>query len=160
VGDADGRGLRTTRELEWTVPGASTLRLHQLLAQEGYLPLDWKGGDVAKTERAQAGAAAVPPHGDFSWRYADTPPELQSQWNPDQRSAITQGAVMMFQDEHHLSVDGLAGPDVWKALMADAIAGQRHQGGYNYVYVHRNVPQKLTLWHAGHTVLTSPGNTG
>jgi lipoprotein-anchoring transpeptidase ErfK/SrfK len=67
---------------------------------------------------------------------------------------------MMFQDEHHLTVDGIAGPDVWKALMADAIKGERRDDGYSYVYVHRNVPQRLTLWHNGHTVLTSPGNTG
>ena len=160
VGDADGRGLKTTRELEWTVPEATTLRLHQLLAQEGYLPVDWKGEAVADTERAQAGAAALPPQGDFSWRYANTPAELKSQWKPDQRSAITQGAVMMFQDEHHLTVDGIPGPAVWKELMADAIAGKHRGSGYSYVYVHRNVPQLLTLWHNGHVVLTSPGNTG
>ena len=26
--------------------------------------------------------------------------------------------------------------------------------------MHRNVPQKLTLWHNGRVVMTSPGNTG
>ena len=37
---------------------------------------------------------------------------------------------------------------------------QAPRPGYSYVYVHRNVPQLLTLWHNGHVVLTSPGNTG
>ena len=58
---------------------------------------------------------------------------------------------MMFQDEHDLAVDGFAGPQVWHALLADAIAGKRRADGYSYVYVHRNVPQKLTLWHNGQT---------
>src|SRR3954452_9896775 len=162
VADAQGRGLKTTRDVEWTVPGPSTLRLHQLLAELGYLPVSWKpaGVPVARTERAQAGAAAAPPQGTFSWRYPHTPPELQRLWHADSRSEITQGAVMMFQDRHHLTVDGIAGPSVWKALMADAIAGKRRTDGYSYVYVHRNVRQLLTLWHNGRTVLTSPGNTG
>ena len=124
--------------------------------------MSWKpaGDDVPLTERGQAGAAAVPPQGTFSWRYGNTPQELQAMWKPDARSEITQGAVMMFQDEHHLTVDGLAGPSVWKALIADAIAGKQRTDGYSYVYVHRNVPQKLTLWHNGKVILTSPGNTG
>ena len=67
---------------------------------------------------------------------------------------------MMFQHDHGLTVDGIAGPQVWHAAIADAIAGKHKPGGYSYVYVHRNVPQLLTLWHNGHVVLTSPGNTG
>jgi lipoprotein-anchoring transpeptidase ErfK/SrfK len=67
---------------------------------------------------------------------------------------------MMFQDEHHLTVDGIAGPSVWKALMDQAIKGAKPHPGYSYVYVHRNVPQRMTLWHDGHVVIASPGNTG
>jgi lipoprotein-anchoring transpeptidase ErfK/SrfK len=44
--------------------------------------------------------------------------------------------------------------------LRDAVAGDQRTAGYSYVYVHRNVPQLLTLWHNGTTVLTSPGNTG
>jgi lipoprotein-anchoring transpeptidase ErfK/SrfK len=67
---------------------------------------------------------------------------------------------MTFQDTHGLDVDALAGAVVWHALLADAIAGKRRERGYSYVYVHSSVPQSLTLWHNGHTVLSSPGNTG
>jgi peptidoglycan hydrolase-like protein with peptidoglycan-binding domain len=160
---ADGDTKPTaTKSLQWTVPAASTLRLHQLLAQAGYLPLTWtpSGDDVADTTAAQARAAVEPPDGSFSWTYDNTPSELTQQWQPDRVSEITRGAVMMFQDEHDLTVDAIAGPSVWKALIADAIAGKKHEGGYSYVYVHRKVPQKLTLWHNGDVVLTSPGNTG
>ena len=67
---------------------------------------------------------------------------------------------MMFQHTHGLVVDALAGPMVWRALLSDAIAASSRHAGYSYVYVHRKIPQLLTLWSNGHTVLTSPGNTG
>jgi hypothetical protein len=58
-----GRGLRTTRQLEWTVPPGSLLRLEQLLAQAGYLPLDWQpsGPPLARTPRAELQAAVEAP---------------------------------------------------------------------------------------------------
>ena len=144
----------------WHVAGASFLRLQQLLAQEGYLPLMWSGPDVGHSKRAELAAATTPPAGKFSWRYPNTPHELRALWTPGEPNTITRGAVMMFQHDHHLTVDGIAGPKVWHAVIADAIAGKLKFGGYSYVYVHRNVPQLLTLWHSGHVVLTSPGNTG
>jgi L,D-transpeptidase-like protein len=162
VATASGRGLRETSRIAWTVRTPSILRLHQLLAQAGYLPVTWtsNGADVAHTPAAEAAAAVDPPRGTFSWRYPNTPPELRGQWNPDQATQITRGAVMKFQDTHHLTVDAVAGPSVWKALLADVLAGKRNGSGYSYVYVHRNLPQQLTLWHNGHVVLRSPGNTG
>ena len=157
-----GRGLRTTRRLEWTVPPGSILRLQQLLAQAGYLPLDWQpsGPPVARTPRAELRSAVDPPKGRFSWRYPNSPSELRALWHATRPNQITRGAVMMFEDSHGLAVDGFAGAEVWHALLADAIAGKRRDSGYSYVYVHSSVPQSLTLWHNGHTVLSSPGNTG
>jgi lipoprotein-anchoring transpeptidase ErfK/SrfK len=162
VASATGRGVHDSGSIDWKVGAPSVLRLHQLLAELGYLPVDWKpaGSDVPLTEQAQANAAVNPPQGTFSWRYANTPHELTSQWKPDTRNEITRGAIMMFQDNHHLDVDSFAGPAVWRALLADVTARKRRDSGYSYVYVHRKVPQKLTLWHNGHVVLTSPGNTG
>jgi peptidoglycan hydrolase-like protein with peptidoglycan-binding domain len=158
----DGQGTSTTRRISWTVPSGSTLRLQQLLAQAGYLPVTWHpgGAAVARTPAAEVAAATDPPDGSFSWRYSNTPDELRTMWTAGQANEITRGALMKFQDAHKLTVDGFAGQQVWKALLADAIAGKRITSGYSYVYVHRNVPQLLTLWHNGHTVLTSPGNTG
>ena len=154
--------VSSTRSLKWKVAGADFLRLQQLLAEIGYLPVGWQpaGEPVAQTRRAQLDAAVDPPAGDFSWRYPNTPSELQTQWTAGQPNQITRGAVMMFEHDHDLAVDGVAGPQVWHALIADAIAGKKKTDGYSYVYVHRNVPQLLTLWHNGKVVLTSPGNTG
>jgi len=153
---------RTATGFGWTVAPASFLRLQQLLAQEGYLPLAWQPaqGDAANTVRAQLAAAVAAPAGRFSWRYANTPSELVALWKTGEPNVIMRGAVMMFQHEHDLAVDGIAGPQVWRAVLADALAGKRHRDAYSYVYVHRAVPQRLTLWHAGQIVLTSPGNTG
>jgi hypothetical protein len=157
-----GSGLRTTRRIDWTVPPGSTLRLQQLLAQARYLPLDWTpaGNRVARTPLAEELAAIAAPSGSFQWRYSNTPRELRSLWSPGQTNQIIRGAVMMFEHDHGLAADGLAGAKVWAALIADAIAGERRNSGYSYVYVHRKVPQSLNLWHNGQTMLTSAGNTG
>jgi len=156
-----GSRASVTRTLEWTVPPGTTLRLHQLLALEGYLPVDWRPRTAdPDSARAELDAAVSPPPGTFVWRYGNVPSELSSQWQPDGISQITRGAVMAFEDDHDLEVDAIAGRRVWQALIADALAGKRKTDGYSYVYVHRNVPQSLNLWHNGSVILTSPGNTG
>ncbi len=157
-----GAAAQPTSEIAWTVPLGSTLRLQQLLAQAGYLPVGWTptGAPVARTTSAQIAAAVSAPAGTFAWRYPNTPPELQAMWQAGQPNNITRGAVMMFENENGITADGIAGPVVWRTLIGAAVAGTRHTAPYSYVYVHRNLPQRLTLWSAGHTVLTSPGNTG
>ena len=157
-----GSGLRSTNQIEWTVPPGSILRLQQLLAQAGYLPVDWNpsGAAVARTPSAEAQAAVEPPSGAFSWRYRNTPHQLEAMWTPAQTNTITKGAVMKFENEHELTVDGLPGPTVWHALLGAAIAGKKLSSGYSYVYVHREAPETMTLWHNGSTVLSSPANTG
>jgi hypothetical protein len=157
-----GGGLRSTEEIEWTVPPGSTLRLQQLLAQAGYLPVDWQpsAAEVSRTPGAEAQAAVDPPSGSFAWRYPNTPHQLQAMWSPGQWSEIVKGAVMKFENENDITVDGLAGPSVWRALLGDALAGKRLSSGYSYVYVHREVPETMTLWHDGQTVIASPANTG
>lgn len=94
-----GDGLHTTSQIEWTVPAGSTLRLQQLLAEQGYLPVDWQpsGATVARTPGGEAQAAVEPPSGSFDWRYSDTPQQLQAMWTPGQANTITRGAVMKFE---------------------------------------------------------------
>jgi hypothetical protein len=162
VSAASGELPAASDQLAWTVPVGSPLRLQQLLAQLGWLPLDWKpsGTAVARTARAQAAAAVAPPRGSFHWRYPNTPTQLRALWTPGHLNQIVKGAVMSFEHTHGLAADGLAGPMVWHALLTDAVAARRTTAPYSYVYVRVKEPQLLTLWSAGHTVLTSPGNTG
>ncbi len=157
-----GARLRATSQIEWAVPEGSTMRLQQLLAESGYLPVDWHphGAVVAHTPGAQAQAAVDPPAGSFSWRYHDTPGPLKALWSPGQWNIVTKGAVMKFENSVGLTVDGEAGPSVWSALLRYVLAGRRLTEPYSYVYVHREIPETMTLWSAGRTVETSPANTG
>jgi peptidoglycan hydrolase-like protein with peptidoglycan-binding domain len=149
------------QSLSWTVAGGSTLRLQQLLARAGYLPLSWRPvADPPETEAAEVAAAVSPPHGTFFWRYPQTPVSLRTLWKPGTLNVVTRGAVMRFELDHGLSTDGLAGPQVWRALLRDDLAGRRSHTGYSYVFVHETIPQSLSLWHNGRVILTSPGNTG
>ncbi|HYB24365.1 MAG TPA: L,D-transpeptidase family protein, partial [Solirubrobacteraceae bacterium] len=159
---AGSSGLRDTRQVEWTVPQGSTLRLQQLLAETGYLPVDWHpaSAPVPRTPSAQAQAAVDPPPGSFSWRYPNTPQQLKALWTPGQWSVVMKGAVMKFENENNLTVDGEAGPTVWRALLPYVLAGKRLHEPYSYVYVHREVPETMTLWSAGRTVESAPANTG
>jgi hypothetical protein len=162
VGLAQAAARRSTRTLEWDVRHGTILRLEQLLAQAGYLPLEWSpaADPPTTTARSELAATAAPPAGRFHWRYENTPHELHALWKTGEWNAIVRGAVMMFEAEHHLDVDGFVGPKVWRTLLADTLAGRKKTDGYSYVYVHRSVPQSLTLWHDGRTILSSPGNTG
>ncbi len=157
-----GGRARTLSSLAWQVPAGSTLRLEQLLSELGYLPLAWKPahGDVPRTSWAQAEAAVSPPDGSFTWRYPNTPPSLQALWKPGGWTRMTQGAVMAFQHDQGLTVDGIPGPHVWHALIAATLQPGTEAVSYSYVLVHRNVPQTLVLWHDGKTVLDARVNTG
>ncbi len=153
---------RTTSELTWSVPQGRTLRLQQLLAGLGYLPLIWKptASPVPDDAVAQTEAALKPPAGTFAWRYPNTPAQLQSLWNADTWTTMTQGAVMAFEHDQGLTVDGLAGPDVWRALLKASTSGTGSTHGNTYVLVHRTVPQTLELWHDGQVILRTLVNTG
>jgi len=155
-------GSKLTRTLHWQVPSGSTLRLQQLLAQLGYLPLNWRPADrrAPVSLKEQVAAAVSAPAGRFRWRYKHTPRELSRLWLTGQANEITRGAVMTFQDTHQLPVDGIAGPGLWRALILDAVSHKRRSGGYSYVFVRRTVPQLLSLWYSGRVIFTSPGNTG
>ncbi len=145
----------------WRVAGGSTLRLQELLARLGYLPVRWRmPGGSPSTPASEVAAAASAPHGMFSWRFPGTPASLQALWKPGSWNVVTQGAVMRFENVHGMATDGVAGPQVWRALMHDDLAGRRSDAGYNYVVVHESLPQSLSLWHNGRVILTSPGNTG
>ena len=151
-----------TRTLTWSGATGSTLRLQQLLANLGYLPVQWapSGAPVATTVAAQQAAAIDPPAGHFGWIWSDVPATLRSEWRPGEITPMTQGAVMAFQAQNGLKVDGFAGPIVWHDLIAATISGTRNTQGYSYVLVRKTTPQSLTLWHDGTVLVNGPSNTG
>jgi len=144
----------------WTVPAGSTLRLQQLLATLGYLPLKFTAGaTVAATPEAQEAAAIHPPAGSFAWRYNNIPSALRGFWAPGTSGTMTRGAVMAFETDHGLTPDGVAGQQVWRSLISSATSGRGSSFGYTFVSVNE-ASQSLSLWHNGQTVLTTAVNTG
>jgi peptidoglycan hydrolase-like protein with peptidoglycan-binding domain len=144
----------------WSVPSGSTLRLQQLLAQLGYLPVTFKGPSVAPTPQAQIQAAINPPAGSFGWRYGNTPSALRSMWQPGTSGVMTRGAVMAFENDNGMTPDGVAGPSVWKALFNAAVNGKRSAFGYTFVMVSEGSPESQSTWHNGRVVVSGPVNTG
>ncbi|HEV3388449.1 MAG TPA: hypothetical protein VG057_05515, partial [Solirubrobacteraceae bacterium] len=96
----------------WTVPPGSTVRLQQLLASLGYLPLSFKGAPVGSSPQEQENAAIAPPKGTFDWRYGNVPSALRSMWQAGTSGVMTRGAVMAFENDQGMTADGSAGPAV------------------------------------------------
>ncbi|MDQ0189606.1 L,D-transpeptidase family protein [Alicyclobacillus cycloheptanicus] len=137
------------------------LRLQQLLAVTHYLPLRWQPADAASAPAPNSLAAlARPPAGHWTWAYPDVPSGLRSFWDPGTYTVLTEGAVMAFEHDHGLAVDGIAGPHVWRALLQAAARHQVDTAGYSYVSIRESSPEMLSLWSNGKIVLTSETNTG
>jgi len=149
---------------QWIVPVGSTLALQQLLAQLGYLPVNFKPAsgtnDIASTPAAEETAIVNPPQGTFSWRYPNTPAQLKALWSPTSYTELTKGAVMAFEGAQGLPTDGVAGPDVWKALINAAVKDQKSTFGYTFVMVSEASSETEHVWHSGKIVVQGPVNTG
>lgn len=155
-----GHATGSSEAASWTVPPGSTLRLQQLLATLGYLPLRFSGSSVALNARAQETAAIRPPHGRFSWRWGNIPSALRSMWKPGAYGVMTEGAVMAFENDHGLATVGVSNPLLWRYLIGAVLSGKRNPAGYNFVMVSEGSPESLTLWHDGKDLFTVPVNTG
>jgi peptidoglycan hydrolase-like protein with peptidoglycan-binding domain len=146
----------------WTVPGGSPLRLQQLLAVLGYLPLrfHYTGPGPGTSAVNQEEAAIKPPAGSFSWRYPNTPAALRNMWAPGTFGQMTKGAIMAFENANGMTADGIPGPAVWKALITAAAEGHNNTFGYTFVQVNEGSPETQSTWHSGKTVVSGPVNTG
>ena len=71
---------------------------------------------------------------------------------------MTQGAVMAFQADHGLAVDGIPGPTTWHTLIQAALAGQRATS--TATSSSTGGPATLTLWSGGQIILTARIHTG
>jgi peptidoglycan hydrolase-like protein with peptidoglycan-binding domain len=158
---AGGRLASAVHDKFSTAP-LSTLRLQQLLARLGYLPLSWSpaGAPVAGADAAgQLAAAYHPPAGSFAW-HGGYPAQLARFWSPGHASLVDDGAIRAFESQNGLAMDGTAGPRVWAALFHDIAAGKANTAGYTYALASEASPETLTIWHDGHQVLHSAANTG
>jgi hypothetical protein len=156
IAGAQGQHLASDYTASFNVLPGSTLRLQQLLALLGYLPLAF----TPATQQTSPQLEADPQPGAFTWRWANQPASLTSLWSEGTDNVITHGAVMQFEDQHGLTTDGLAGPQVWQALLQAAGTGAGDTSPYSYVFVTQNRPESLVVYQNGSTVYTSAVNTG
>jgi peptidoglycan hydrolase-like protein with peptidoglycan-binding domain len=157
-----GQQSSTSSAGTWNVPAGSTVRLQQLLAELGYLPLRFKyaGARVPLTPAAQDAAAITPPAGRFSLRWSNIPGWYQSEWSPGTYGELTTGAVMAFENTQGMTADGVDSPQVWNALMNAVIKGQRNSFGYTAVTVSESSPETESTWNNGKTAVSGLVNTG
>lgn len=151
-----GVHLANSTTVPFNVAPGSILRVQQLLAELGYLPLSFTPATPLTSMNQEAD---VQP-GTFNWRWPDLPSSLTSLWTPGQMNVITKGAIMAFEDVHGLTTDGIAGPAVWSDLLADAISGRTDPRPWNYVYVSETLPETVTVYSDGTVVYKTLANTG
>jgi len=152
-----GQHLATSSSSSFTVTGLSTLRMQQILATLGYLPVSF----TPTSASLPPSEAAAPQVGTFAWRWTTLPGNFMALWSPGAPNPVTQGAVMAFETDHHLGSDGVAGPKVWQALLDAAATGQSDPyGHYDWVDVVTALPQHVTVWRDGQVAYTSLANTG
>jgi peptidoglycan hydrolase-like protein with peptidoglycan-binding domain len=161
-----GGGHLATRVVDRFVTGTySTLRLEQLLAQLGYLPLSWEpspgGAPVPSADaNAQLSAAYSPPSGTFLWLHG-YPMVLRKMWKPGQPAGnILAGAVMAFESDQGMTMDGVVGPAFWSTVLRAVAKGQDNPHGYTYAYVSEGNPETITIWHNGRKIMHTLVNTG
>jgi peptidoglycan hydrolase-like protein with peptidoglycan-binding domain len=131
--------------------GRYVLRLQQLLAHHGYLPVsfDAKG--------RQPMYALAPRNGTFDWTF-DAPASLKAQWQPHEFGVVTRGAVMAFEADNNMTPDGVAGPKVWAALLSPKPRPAPRP--YTYVYVSETLPESITIYQKGAVAFHTAANTG
>lgn len=135
----------------------AVMTLHEMLAELGYLPVEFHAFSPAERfERTYD----TPCAGTWTWRFSNTPNELREIWDETTYTEITKGAVMTFQKEHHLQIDGFAGPQVFRMLEVAESANIFSAKPYTHVIVKQSIPQTLTVWQEGKAVFKSLCSTG
>ena len=163
---ASGRQLAQSTVVRFRVGAYSRARVAELLAQLGYLPLRWTPASGQSSPSlgtgfpAQLSAAYTAPSGSYTWKLG-YPQRLHQFWNNGAEAGmIMHGAVMAFEADHAMTMDGIVGPAVWKALLRAAARDNANHHGYTYAVASQHTPEYLTVWHNGRILLHTLANTG
>jgi peptidoglycan hydrolase-like protein with peptidoglycan-binding domain len=160
--------LKRASSVTFTTGSYSTLGLQQILTQLGYLPFTWTPATTATPASASApvslneavSTAYAPAAGTFTFK-PGYPSQLTSQWKAGKDNMLDQGAIRAFQSVQGLTMDGVAGPDVWAHLLTAAAKNQVNPNGYSYALASQDSPhESLKVWHNGKLILNTPANTG
>ena len=105
----DGGTLGSDLSQSFTTGSFSTMRLQQLLAQLGYLPLTWTSESQPRSARPTPGPSSPPPTarqpGPSAGR-AGYPWNLTSQWKAGSDNILDVGAIRAFESVQGLTMDG------------------------------------------------------
>jgi peptidoglycan hydrolase-like protein with peptidoglycan-binding domain len=163
VQSSGGGRLATAVTATFRTGRYSSVRMEQLLAQLGYLPLTWApdtGTAAALSDaNAQLSAAYDPPQGSYTWE-SGYPSQLSSLWRPNKATIVLKGAVMAFESDHGLTLDGVIGPHVWRAMFRALRRDDTNKHGYTYALASQKSPETLTVWHNGKQIFRNLANTG
>jgi peptidoglycan hydrolase-like protein with peptidoglycan-binding domain len=160
--------LKKASSVTFTTGTYSTLGLQQILTQLGYLPFTWTptasgSGTTGSTPASvdeEVSTAYAPRSGTFTFK-PGYPSQLTSQWKAGKDNILDQGAIRAFESVAGLTMDGVAGPEVWAHLLAAAAKNQVNPNGYTYALASQNSPhESLKVWHDGKLILNTPANTG
>jgi hypothetical protein len=148
--------------LHFSVQQGSTLRLQEILAQLGYLPLSFtQTGTLPSASDAEAYAAFNPPSGTFHWTWANPPSQLVALWNPGVDNIMTKAAVMSFERVNKYPVNnGQPDESLWNTMLSDLANGQKNPRGYSWVLVNKAQPESVTIFHDDKVIFHSLANTG
>ncbi len=150
----NGTRLGVTVERRFVVETGSSLRLNQVLAQLGYLPLRFIPTGIFDPTSSAA------QRGVFAWRFAHVPSQLMALWQPSAFNTLTKGALMRFQDVTGLPTTAIADGPTWHALLAAVVHRRVDPGTYDYVLVTTALPEHLTLYVDFRPIYTTLVNTG
>jgi hypothetical protein len=165
---ASAGALKQSSSATFTTGSYSTLGLQQILTQLGYLPFTWTpattGTDAATSGpvslNEEVSTAYAPAAGTFTFK-PGYPSQLTSQWKVGKDNMLDQGAIRAFESVQGLTMDGVAGPDVWAHLLTAAAKNQVNPNGYTYALASQDSPhESLKVWHNGKLILNTPANTG
>jgi hypothetical protein len=136
--------------------------LNETLGLLGYLPLQFHPAHGVTTAVAmkQMSASTQPLPGSYVWKDSGSDMNLQQLWNPLLFNTITQGALMRFKEDHRLQIDGVAGPNVWKAIQAALGHQQLSVHPYTFITVDELPTEVLKVWVNGRVTIQTPANTG
>jgi peptidoglycan hydrolase-like protein with peptidoglycan-binding domain len=170
VRSARGSLLARPMTAQFTTKPFSSLALADVLGQLGYLPGSWQqlnlGMRIASwlgsTQAGLAGELQLaynPPPGSMNVGQG-YPASLAALWQPGSYNPVLRGAVMAFQSQHNMTINGDVTGALWSALLKAASTGQNNVNGYTYAIASKSSPETLTIWHNGAVVLHTLANTG
>jgi hypothetical protein len=153
--------LSKASSVTFTTGTYSTLGLQELLTELGYLPFTFtSSGTGSATPASPASVAYAPPAGTFTFK-PGYPSELTSKWQAGQGNILDTGAIRAFESVAGLTMDGVAGPEVWSHLLAAAAKNEVDPNGYTYALATQDSPHEtLEVWHNGKVILNTAANTG